>query len=151
MAITYANFSEFTQVYSLQGVSQADISSQWLPWGAWYLNQRLGGFYTTPFSSNNQTARNLSIHGAYYGLMMRTRKDSDSFEIKRFLDQMITDITCGGMPMLTDSGESLDADKGGRFNAWSDRQDYNPTFTMLDPEYQTIDPDLFEDTWDERA
>ena len=107
MAVTYATFSEFTQVYSIRGVSQTEISSTWLPHGALRVNESLGGYFTVPFSDNNQTARDLSIHYGYLGLLNRTRNQTDSTELREYLDRRITDITCYNAPMILDDGTAL--------------------------------------------
>ena len=145
MSVTYATYSEFTQVYSLKGVSQTEINSYWLPHGALRVNENLGGFFTTPFSSNNHTARDLSIHFAYLGINARARTSQpQDIPIRNELEQRITDITCGNAPMILDDG-SLIQSPTTKFNAWSSTQQYEPMFNVLEPEQQRVDCDYVID------
>lgn len=145
MALTYATYSEFTQVYSLSKISEAEISSAWLPHGALRVNESLGGAFTIPFSSNNYTARDLSIHFAYLGILKRTRNQTDSQELDECLQRRITDITCFNTPMITDSGDALYADKPGKYNVFGSTAEYKNTFDMRDPVFQRVDSDLIRD------
>lgn len=144
MTITYATFSEFTQVYSVKGVSEAEISSVWLPHGALRVNEALGGPFATPFSDDNVTARDLSIRFAYLGILVRTHRQDDSAELRDELSRRITDIRRGNTPMITDSGDTLFVSEA-RNDAWSSTQDFKPTFDMRDAIEQRVDPDLIDD------
>lgn len=145
MALTYATYSDFTQVYSLSKISEAEINSSWIPYGALRVNESLGGSFTIPFSSNNHTARDLSIHFSYLGILYRTRNQNDSVELREALEKRITDITCFNAPMITDSGDSLYANKGNSYNVFGSTSSYKNTFDMRDPIDQRIDPDLIFD------
>lgn len=145
----YATYVDFTAVYSVKGVSEAQINSAWLPYGTLRVNESLGGCFTTPFSSNNQTARDLSIHYAYLGILLRTRNQEDSEELKNDLILRVTDICCRNMPMILDDGTSIMPDKGSIFEAFSTTVDYKPTFDMRESENQRVDPDFIRDLWDE--
>jgi len=151
MPITYATYSNFTDVYSIKGISQSEVESTWLPYGALRVNEALGRFYTTPFSDNNQTARDLSVHYGYLGYLLRTRKIDDSEELLGSLTRRITDITCGGAPMVLDDGTTLDQSNAPAFDSWSTHQNHKPTFDMRSPLDQRVDPDLIDDLWDQDA
>lgn len=144
--VKYATYSEFTEVYSIKGVSQSDITSYWLYHGSLRVNESLGGFFVTPFSSNNHTARDLSIHFTYLGIESRLRTSQPTdIKIKGELQQRITDIRCGNTPMILDDGTSVFASTT-KLDAWSSTEDYNPVFNMLDSTQQQVDPDLINDT-----
>ncbi len=148
MAVTYAVYSEFTQVYSLKNVDQAEVSSYWLVHGALRVNEQLACAYVVPFSSNNQTAKDLSIHFAALGILKRTRNQTDSQELGDYLKSRITDILSGGCGMITTSGQMVAETRDNGLNtAWSTNQQYNPTFDMRCPEAQRVDPDLIEDLY----
>lgn len=149
MAITYATYSEFTQVYSAKGIDETLINSSWLPHGALRVNEALGGAFTIPFSDNNQTAKDLSIHFAYLGILNRTRNQDDSGELRAYLQQRVTDITCYNHPMITDTGEALYAGKPTTFNVFGSTADYKNTFDMRDAKDQRVDPDLIDDLFNE--
>jgi len=147
MSVSYASYEQFTQVYSIKGVSEADISSYWLFHGALRTNESLGGFFETPFGSDNHTARDLSIHFAYLGIESRLRTSQPTeIKIKGELNQRLTDIRCGNTPMILDDGASIYADTA-KVDAWSSTENYNPTFNMLPAIDQRIDPDLLEDEY----
>jgi hypothetical protein len=130
-------------------VTESEINSAWLPYGTLRVNESLGSCFTTPFSSNNETARDLSIHYAYLGILLRTRNQDDSEELKNDLILRVTDICCGNAPMILDDGTSFFAATGSKFDAYSTTQDYKPTFDMREAEQQRIDPDLIDDLWGE--
>lgn len=147
MAITYASFSEFTAVYSIKFVSEAEVNSSFLPYGALRVNESLGKCYTTPFSSNNLTAKDLSIHFAYLGYLLKTRNQDDSKELRDSLTLRVTDICCGNAPMITDNGTGIYPENLSNMEAWSTTQDYKPTFDMRGPLDQRVDPDLIDGLW----
>ena len=149
MPISYATFSEFTAVYSISGVSQAEINSVWLFRGAEELNRRLGAYFTLPFSSNNTTARFLSIDMAYLGILRRTLKAKDSDELQAWINAQVKDIADRNTPMITDSGDLVTPSAGGVTGFWSTDQGFKPTFDTRDAEKQRISIDRQEDLDDQ--
>jgi len=146
---TYATYAQFTQVYSVKGITEADISSYWLTYGALRVNESLGGVYTTPFSSNNETAKDLSIHFGYLGILYRTRNQTDSEELQKEMERRIKAIVDDNMPMILSDGSNYFADTDTTLDAWSSTQDYKPVFDMRDDICQRVDPDLIDDLNDE--
>lgn len=142
--MSYANYTDFTLVYSLKGVSEADITSAWLPYGTLRVNEELGGAFTTPFSSNNLTAKDLSIHFAALGVLLRTRNQTDSEELKNDLMRRVMNINSGNMPMMTNSGVAIYPDRTTKAQVWSSTQDFKPVFDMRNPLDQRVDPDLID-------
>jgi hypothetical protein len=151
MPVTYATYSEFTAVYSHKGISPAEINSYWLVHGALRVNESLGHIYTTPFSTNNYTAKDLSIQYAELGILVRTRKKDDSKELDKQIAIRVTDITSGSKYMMTDEGLALHPDGTTSQDAWSETMDYKPTFDMRDAMDQRVDPDRIDDEWDADA
>jgi len=148
MTVTYATYAEFTAVYSVKGVSQTEIESYWLSHGALRVNENLGGYFTTPFSTNNETAKDLSIHFAFLGMNNRSRNTLEgTLRVKSELDTRITDIRCGNTPMILSSGDSIFSSNA-REDAWSTTQDYQPVFNMLNPLDQEVDPDYIDELKD---
>jgi len=153
MAIKYATPDQFTEVYSLKGITSEDINDTWLPHGALRINEELGGCFITPFSSNNQTATDLSIRFAYLGILERTRNQTDAAEMRISLlgiDQdgkggRIGNIKRGNSPMITTSGDSFFADDGSVNDVWGNHDGYKPVFDMRDPMCQRVDPDRIDD------
>jgi len=141
----YATYAEFTDVYSLRGVEETEITTYWLPQGALRVNESLGGYFTTPFSSNNETAKDLSIHYAYLGILARQRTGtSENLKVKQEIQDRLINIKEGNTPMILTDGTSLYSGTA-RVDAWSTTQDYNNTFNQLPPEQQRVDQDLIED------
>ena len=101
-----------------------------------------------PITYATFTARDLSIHYAYLGMLVRTRNEKDSQELKAELDQRIKNLKKGNMPMITDTGTTIFASNNSAMDAWSSHQNYKPVFDMRDAKDQRIDPDLIDDEWD---
>jgi len=148
MAVSpYATYAEFTQVYSIRGVSESEISNYWLQHGTLRVNEALGGYFTLPFSTNNETAKDLSIHYGYLGILSRQRSGTvDELKIKQEIIDRVTDITCGNVPMILTNGTGLSTEGAARFDAWSTTQDFTNTFNMLPSDEQRVDPDLIDET-----
>lgn len=149
MPTYYADYNDFTAQYSIFGVSEADINSDYLFYGWNKVNISLGKCFTTPFSSNNITAKLLNVMFGYYKHTLRTEFQDDSTEIKAELDGMVEQICSGNAPMVLDDGTALFSDINQLHQAWSNNMDYKPTFDMRDVEDQRIDPDRIEDLQDE--
>ena len=149
MPITYATYSEWTQVYSVKGVSQAEVNSTWIPYGALRVNEQLGKSFSTPFSSNNQTAKQLSIDYGYLGILLRTRNQTDSEELKNDLESRVADINSGNCPIILDDGSQIYPENNSKFDAFSTTQDYKSTFDMRDVQDQRVDPDYIDQLWSE--
>ena len=152
MAITYATYSDFAQIYNLgPRIAQTEIENHWLPHGALVVNELLGKCFSVPFSSNNETAKDLNLHFAYLGILERTRNQEDSEELRNAINSRIENICKGNAPMITTSGKALwpDTDIANRFDGWSNTQDYKPTFDMRQAINQRVDPDLIDALWSE--
>ena len=147
MSITYATYAQFTEVYSLRGLSQADINSGYLPKGALRVNEFLGNGFSLPFSSNNQTARELNISYSYLEyLKANTLKQDDGDELEAWLDKRITMINCGQTPMITDSGDRLFPDQVSTLSkAYMPYMTRNNTFNVGSTLNQHVSCDLLED------
>src|SRR3990167_6242213 len=144
----YANYTQFTQVYSVSGLTQAQLENHYLPAAARYVDGRLSPAFTAPFSSNNLTARDLNIHAAYYLFVRgRTSKQTDSDEIKALLDDWITALVSSGGSMALSDDTVLNP-SAGTVIAWSNVMNYAPVFNMLDPDEQRVDPDRQNDEAD---
>jgi len=137
-------------VYSFRGVSQSQIESHWLYEGSMRVNQAFSRLYTTPFSSNNYTAKNLTVHYAALGILVRTQKVDDSDELWKQIKQQVTDITSGEGNMMDTNGAAILPDiVPGKLQAWSSNMDKKPVFDMREPSEQRIDPDLLDEEWNE--
>lgn len=148
MAVVYATYSDFTQVYSLKNVGEVDVNSYWLIHGALRVNERLSSRYTTPFSSNNETAKDLSIHYAALGILKRTRNQTDSIELENYLNQRISDILSGGSDMISSDGTIVSPGDNGMNTVYSSHESYNPVFDMRPSIDQRVDPNELDYLYD---
>lgn len=145
---TYATYAEFTQVYSLRGVSQAEVESAHLPRAAAELNTRLGAYFTVPFSGN-ETAKWLNIDLAAAVILRRNLKQDENLKLEERIDKIITDIVSGNAPMILNDGTALFASAGGNQGFWSNTQEYKSVFDLRDPERQRVSLDLLDQLSDE--
>ena len=146
MAIRYATVPQFTAVYSMRDISSAQIET-FLIRSSLMVNETLACAYTTPFSDNNQTARDLSIDVARLWFMLRTKDPLDSVELKAELDKRFESLCEGKSKMVTDSGDLLESSAFTE-GFWSTTQDYKNVFDLRDEDRQHRDPDQlnrFED------
>ncbi len=138
----YASFADFTAVYSIRGVTEDSINSA-LIFGTTMVNERLGSQFTTPFSSNNRTATELTVDFAFYRLQVRTQAPGDSAETKLMLDDRIKALVEDGAPMMTDSAAPIDTVNAAN-TVFSNTQNFKPTFDVRDPWHQRVDPDRLD-------
>ena len=144
----YASYAQFTQVYSVAGLTQPQLENHYLPAGARWIDGRLGSVFTVPFSSTNLTARDLNIHASMYLFLSgRTAKQDDAEEILKMLDGCITSLVSSNGVMLQSDDTTLAATSP-QFQAWSTQKDYSPTFNMLDVVEQRVDHDRIIDERD---
>ncbi len=139
---SYATLAEFEGRFPNTRVSCVDLVNTWLVLGTTRVNEALGKCFTVPFSSNNQTAKELSIEYAYLGILQRTRA-ADSDEMLQLVNERVTNICSGNAPMVTTGGDAIFA-TGANESVWSNTKDFKPTFDMRRPERQRVDPDLLD-------
>ena len=144
----YANYTQYTAVYSTPGLTQTQLESHYLPAGARYIDARLSRAFTVPFSSNNLTARDLNIYAAQLLFLQgRTSKQDDAAELRGFLDKLIDALVIkNGSMSLSD--DTVLAATGAQFDVYSTTQDYTPVFNLLDPIEQQVDSDRLNDEAD---
>jgi len=142
--ITYASYAQFTAVYSLQGISQTNIESYWLGYGALRVNEELASCFTIPFSSTNHTARDLSIRFAFEGIQNRKQGNPIDLRVDTELTNRLDDIKNANKPMIYDDGSTIFATNYSN-TTYSTTDDYYNVFNMLDVIDQHVDPDLIRD------
>lgn len=143
--VAYASYSEFTAVYSVRGITQDDLETYWLSYGTLRTDEALGGYFSTPFSSNNETAKDLSIHQAYLGIQARQRTGQTAdIKVKEEIEDRLTSIRCGNTPLILTDGTAMYAQTA-KVDAWSTTQEFENTFNQLNPIFQQKDTDQLED------
>ena len=103
-----------------------EVSSAYIYYAEHDVDMHLGAVYTAPFSSNNLTAKDLSIDFAYVRMSRRARpKDAEA--IHSALMKTIEKLTNGTLSMVTTSGDLLRPSLGAMD---STTKLYNPLFIL---------------------
>jgi phage gp36-like protein len=112
------------------------------------IDARLSTHFTTPFSNNNLTIRDIVIDMAYLKAARLTGKDRK--EISEWVDKRITSLKTGDMSLILDDGtvlSSYDAADG----VYSTTKDYHPVFGMGDEANLSVSSMRLEDEEDARG
>lgn len=112
-----------------------------------YIESRLGIKYTTPFSSNNLTAKDLAIDETYRRIML-TRQPKKAETIGQFVKQRIDELLNGQLDMQVESGSAVAATET---TIWSSTKDYHPVFGMGDTLDFVVDSSQITDETDARS
>lgn len=145
MPVAYATAAQYELYYTDKGIASGDLSSAWLPYGADRVNIALGMKYTTPFSTNNFTAQILSIDYAHLGILIRTRPEDDSNEMRIALENRINALLEPGAVMFDDSGNPISQNLTTTEEVESNTKSYKPIFDTRPAERERVDPDRLND------
>lgn len=135
--MNYATFSDFNARYATR-LGEAEVTSHYLPFASTRLNGLLGGAFTVPFSSNNQTARDLTIDLAYLMVLQRSKEPQDHQALDQAVQGRITGLLEGREAMMTTSGEALFAEAA-RQVVWSSTARFRTVFDLRDAKLQSVD------------
>ena len=113
-----------------------------------YVHGRLAGSYTTPFSSNNQTAKNLVIDVLYYQ-NVKTKMPVKGKDMGATLEEQFKMLCAGSMQMVDVSGTVIATPTGDPM--WSSTADYHPTFGMGDPMVMAVSSQMLIDEGNARG
>ncbi|HKJ88813.1 MAG TPA: hypothetical protein VKA48_09930 [Gammaproteobacteria bacterium] len=122
-----------------------EINSFYIPYAEAELEGRLGPYFTTPFSDNNVTVKELAADLTY--LRLGLMKDADHKRVKGEVDARIKRLIGGDEAMATIDGTIVQA--GGEV-VWSDTQGYHPIFGVDDPLDWNVDSSRLQDLEDDR-
>ena len=104
------------------------------------LDGMLGTRFSTPFSSNNMTARDIVVDLVF--LRARSTQDKkESARLKEAVEDSIEALIAGRKHMITDAGDVLSTAGGA---AWSNTKGDTPIFGFGAAEEQRVDPDVLE-------
>lgn len=146
--MSYGTVDGFLARYPQTKISSADISQVFLPDAAAWLDSALAGAFTVPFSANNATAVTLGYLKALHLIKIRTQNALDAQEAGREIADWIARLIAGKAALVTTSGDRLFAraqDDPPERAVVGTMGAYRPVFTMDDPLYQTVDPNLITD------
>lgn len=124
--------ARYPETAKLADATQAD--SSWVMYGIAEMEGRLSSGFTTPFSSNNLTAKDLAID--LVAAKLYRYKDSEKADmISTFVESQIKKLLDGKMAMITTSGDVV-ASVGG--TVYSTTTDYHPVFGIGPIEYSIV-------------
>lgn len=104
------------------------------------VNARLASAYTVPFSSNNITAKDLTIQLVF--LRTGHLKDDNWANFKTYVDERFDRLLDGSEAMLTTSGDVLSSQDATQ--AYHTHSGYKPVFDLGPVERQEVDQDLID-------
>ena len=145
----YASWEDVVNRYPLLNRRKGgadEVNSSFVVFAENELDGRLGGCFTVPFSSNNLTAKDLTIE--LTALKSNLWKEKDRERRVKDLDARIERLKNGEELMAVTSGPPLSADQSGVF---STTKNYHSTFGLVDVLDQGTDVDQLEDEIDERS
>jgi len=126
----YIDWDDITDRYSVltkgNYAGSAEVDSAHIVYAENELDALLASTFTVPFSSNNLTAKDLSIDLTY--CRVGNFKISERKEFKEEIMEKINMLKNGEMSMITDSGDVLTTT--GTTQAWSSTEDYHPVFGL---------------------
>jgi hypothetical protein len=104
-----------------------------------YIESRLAARFTVPFSSNNQTVKDLVIDRTLVNIGMFKEKNDD---LSKSIDERIKALIDGTMVMVTTSGEVAAYNLSGVINTTAE---YHPVFGMGPIEDMEVDDERTDD------
>jgi hypothetical protein len=145
----YIEWDEVIDRYPvLNSIGGADeVSSAFIAYAEASVDGLLAGQYTVPFSSNNLTAKDLSIDYTYW--MTGRFKLEDALSVYSSFHATIAMLKNGDQMMIVGSGSQIsagDANSG----IYSSTQSYHSSFGPDDPLNWRIDSDWMSDVQDSR-
>ena len=131
--------ARYPRVADLGGDSE--VVPAWIQPAIAEVEGRLGSGFTTPFSSNNITAKDLCIDMTF--CRINESKLSDIADgLRKRVEARMTDLLDGRASMVTSDGMRLTT---GGISAWSSTQDYQPVFGMGDVIDSVVDSGMIYD------
>ena len=147
----YINWDDVTDRYSLLAkgsyAGADEVDSAHITYAENELDALLASTFTVPFSSNNLTAKDLSIDLTY--CRVGNFKLKEQKEFKEMIMDKINMLKNGDMSMITDSGDVLTT--GGTTQIWSSTEDYHPVFGMGDTIQFEVDSSRIIDEENDRG
>lgn len=140
--MSYATYSEYIARYPNDN-EVSEVNST-IFFASARVDGELGSVFTIPFSSNNITAKDLTIDQTELILLQRSKSPKDDWiDLKECIQERYSDLRNNKEAMITTSGEIIQGDLAGNLPA-SINQSFKPTFDMQDTEFQRVDPDRID-------
>ncbi len=126
----YATAAEFGARYVTK-LTDAEISSHFLPFASTRLDAMLAPSFTVPFSDNNLAAKDLTIDLSYLLILQRSKEPKDLQSLQERIEGRIIALAEGREAMMTDSGEAIFAESA-LGDVWSSTSTGKPIFCLED-------------------
>ena len=114
-----------------------EVSPAYIDYAEADIDARLAKSFTTPFSNNNMTVRDLTIDDVYY--RAGRFKFEDAIAVHSAYLESIGALIDGKATMITNCGDLISASRA--IGIYSSTQSYHSSFGMLPIEEQHIDED----------
>lgn len=128
--------------------SISSIESNFIVYAEAELDQRLSGAFTTPFSSNNITIKDLSID-LTYAKVIRFDDPEKAALIDKHVSTSIQALLDGNSQMITSSGDSLAIESTADI-PWSNTMSYHSAFGMVNDVYFKVSSNQIYDELEAR-
>lgn len=139
--------ARFRTISDVIGYPQA-VDSHFILYAENELDTRLAPFFTVPFSSNNLTAKDISID-LTYAKSIQYEDPKKNKSINDLIDKKIDSLIGGGSSMLTTSGEVI-LPTNSNYDSYSSTESYHSAFGMGDFEDFSVSSAQLSAEWDER-
>lgn len=127
--------------------SVTNIDSAYIVYAEAFIESELSGYFTTPFSDNNLTAKDLAIDESFRRIIQyRDTEKADS--LAESIASRIEALRGGVKGMALIDGTIIASQ--GLDTVWSSTEEYHPTFTMDKPEHWVVSSEQINDLRDER-
>lgn len=105
----YVNYADVVNRYPMIGKSGGEdqITSDFIRYAEFELEEKLGKKFSIPFSSNNMTAKDLSIDLTYLKFMRTTGNDFDFETLQASVNSRIAGLLKGDAFMAIESSDPL--------------------------------------------
>jgi len=144
--VDYSDIAGTYRAVQEAAVTAEDVNSYHILYAQAEVEGVLGSAFTTPFSSNNLTAKDLIIQLTYSRIAPLSADERRN----------IREDVLGRMQRILDGDEAMYVESGGVMErdtsvAWSTTEDYHPIFTVDKAENWVADSSQIEDLRDERG
>lgn len=119
----------YPETLKLADATNAD--SSWVPFAIAELHARMAPRFAVPFSTNNETAKDLAID-LVFAKFYRWKNPEQAAAVNSYVAEQIKMLLDGKMAMITTSGDTISATGG---TVFSTTEDYHPVFGMSPTEY----------------
>jgi len=138
----------YPELDKLANATSATTQAGFIQLAEAYVHSRLGGQFTTPFSSNNLTAKDLIVDALYVQNML-TRQPDHAKAVRESLDARINDLLSGKTSMVDSAGVAAGGMVGE--TVWSNTQNYSPVFGVSNIELSAVSSDQLQAEADARG